>query len=910
MKMALKWIESDKRYLGAIKPVEPIESYVGYTDQETGEDYIGVFPGEEESWFIDWVDVYGLEYLCNKFPYQPLKVNKQTGILEVIDPNCEYMAKITNCFHIIYHVKKDHARNVAMKRQAGGNMMSAAMEVPDQEVFLHPNGQAYGNDYGMEKIAQAYNEIKDTEPQYMEDPTKSLVYPKDENPYVYGIDNSKIPEYVGLSYPEGLRNFHPNKDIYGNYISDNQVPNVPPPSYFTSSNNLPRYNNPYVGNIFGPNYQTSTGYSMNKPTDVFQDARMKGWDEMFNAMAQSDMARQSNPTMLDFSNPDALYNLQKPIDPYANNPYGYGGRNPNASFGPPVMPSNVVPISSYNVPNVNGWNNNAYGGNMYGGYNIGGFGGNRLIDPLTPTQEDYELGIMPKVSISTDRAIREEESKKKYEKRKPYLGWTKIKSCPMLVKETKNEKGEDVVERIFCTQDKELKESLIKKYEELDRQDKERKASSSIEPYAQTSGVSINLGNMNGVFDEILDTINGEDHSTIFHCSKEEEAKIEELADAIAVYDLAVALVLMGSIDNITTTSFNLYREWVEDKLQWYREQEIKKPNIDWRAPYRYRMDPLHNKLPNGEFVFLGVDNNVLPPIVRDANGNRIIEFDRGHDVDDIKTPEEFEIFYRKAEYDRDEIIRRKKMEKVANEGKTDSQIKKEESYYNPWDPMSRRMHELRQYQKLRRNQYDIFRMGIGKRMSDTEFNKWWYGVDSRSAGSIKAKPLTREERIKQRKKELKYYTEQNIASMERFRDIDYQEIGKRWDQAIARRFHEFDEGYIKNDDSLAQVFNKLGFLLMKIGDENIERQRIEDLDRMNRHRDLTYELHRFQSHDPSLMNINPNMHMKALDPKWGLPEGTVDFTTADGYHDKRRQFVDYCRTHMGVQTPLKPIYK
>ena len=909
--MALKWIESDKRYLGTVKQVEPIESFVGYTDQETGEDFIGVFPGEEESWFIDWVDVYGLDYLCKRFPYQPLKVNKQTGILEVIDPNCEYMAKITNCFHIIYHVKKDHARNVALKKQQanGGNMMSAAMGVPkDQEVFLHPNAQAYGNDYGMEKIAQAYNELKDPEPVYMGDPTNSLVYKND--PYTYGVDNNKIPEYITVNNPP--MGYHPNKDRYGRYMNENNVPNVPPPSYYTNQNNLPRYNNPYAGSMFGPNYKASNGYSMDRPTDVFQDARMKGWGEMFDAMAQKSMAQQSNPTMIDFSNPDALYNLQRPIDPYANNPYGYGGRNPNATFGAPIMPPNVVPVNSYNVPNVYGWNNNAYGGNMYGGFNIGaGYGNNRLIDPLKATEEDYELGILPKVSVSTVGKVMEEERNKKYEKREPYIGWAKrIKGCVVTTRTVINEKGEEVEERNYCTRDEAKKEAAMKYYEKLDKKKAQRKSSSHTKVYKQTSGVSINLGNMNGVFDEILDTINGEDHSTIFHCTKEEEAKINQLAEAISVYDLAVALVLMGSIDHISTTSFNLYKEWVEDKLQWYREQEIKNPNVDWRAPYRYRMDPPGNRLPNGEYVFLGVDNNVLPPIVRDANGNRIIEFDRGHDVDDIVTPEEFEIFYRKAEHDRDEIIRRKKMEKVANEGKTDSQIKKEEARYNPWDPMSRRMHELRQYQKMRRNQYDIFRMGIGNRMTDQEFNKWWYGIDnSRGAGSTN-KPLTKRERIRQRMNELKYYTEQNIASLDRFRPIDYEAIGRAWDQAIIRRFREFDEGYIKKDDSLAQVFNKLGFLLMKIGDENIERQRKQDFDRMNMHRDLRYELHSLQSHDPSLMNINPNMHMKPLDPKWGLPEGTVDFTTADGYHDKRKQFVEYCRTHMGVSTPLKPVYK
>lgn len=88
-------------------PVAPVEELFGYTNLN-GEDFIGVAPEITlEDWFNDMIQKYGLEQLIQMYPYQPLKVNKETGIVEPISNDCEYNAKLTNCFHVIYQKRRD-----------------------------------------------------------------------------------------------------------------------------------------------------------------------------------------------------------------------------------------------------------------------------------------------------------------------------------------------------------------------------------------------------------------------------------------------------------------------------------------------------------------------------------------------------------------------------------------------------------------------------------------------------------------------------------------------------------------------------------------------------------------------------------------------------------------------------------
>ena len=88
-------------------PVAPVEDLFGYTNI-AGEDFIGIAPDITiETWFNSMIEQYGLEQLIQMYPYQPMKVNKETGIIEPINQDCTYNARVTNCFHVLYQRRRD-----------------------------------------------------------------------------------------------------------------------------------------------------------------------------------------------------------------------------------------------------------------------------------------------------------------------------------------------------------------------------------------------------------------------------------------------------------------------------------------------------------------------------------------------------------------------------------------------------------------------------------------------------------------------------------------------------------------------------------------------------------------------------------------------------------------------------------
>jgi len=98
--------------------VEPIEKndVIGYDDMQ-GNSYVGIKPDfEKEGWVNDLIEQVGLEELCKEFPYVHLKVDKKTRLLVPVDGKSQY-AKITNLFHILYHMRKDEELKKQQQQQ-------------------------------------------------------------------------------------------------------------------------------------------------------------------------------------------------------------------------------------------------------------------------------------------------------------------------------------------------------------------------------------------------------------------------------------------------------------------------------------------------------------------------------------------------------------------------------------------------------------------------------------------------------------------------------------------------------------------------------------------------------------------------------------------------------------------------
>ena len=186
---------------------QPVEDFIQYTDRN-GKNYIASKPNDLEPWFNDMINRYGLETLCNMFPYVTLVLDTNTGMLQTWVP-CKYNAKVTNAFHILLAQKLD-------------------------ERYVSDNQEEFALD--LEKYYPKKDKVEDHYIEY--DMNTVLETDKDR----YNMDLMNMPEYITIASPPP--NSHPNKDARGNYRTPNSQVNYM--GYYN-------YSNPYS---YLPQYQT------------------------------------------------------------------------------------------------------------------------------------------------------------------------------------------------------------------------------------------------------------------------------------------------------------------------------------------------------------------------------------------------------------------------------------------------------------------------------------------------------------------------------------------------------------------------------------------------------------------------------------------------------------------------------
>lgn len=254
-------------------PVEPVEDLFGYTNM-AGEDFIGIAPDIAiETWFNDLIAQYGLEQLVQMYPYQPMKVNKATGIIEPINQDCTYNARLTNCFHVLYQRRRDKMiqqtvqqaspveqvpfQNVNMMNpsflpqnvittngsvQQVSNNTQAALSVNPQQVI--PSNQAYSLNLGglfdkSDKVERSIEVLPENMIRSDDDPELIRFNPTEDI----------------IVEPVEAGSFHPNKKE-GYYVDDDGSLIGKPLEYIN-----PLFNNPNYGSYYSqtpyPTYQQS-----------------------------------------------------------------------------------------------------------------------------------------------------------------------------------------------------------------------------------------------------------------------------------------------------------------------------------------------------------------------------------------------------------------------------------------------------------------------------------------------------------------------------------------------------------------------------------------------------------------------------------------------------------------------------
>lgn len=214
----------------------------------------------------------------------------------------------------------------------------------------------------------------------------------------------------------------------------------------------------------------------------------------------------------------------------------------------------------------------------------------------------------------------------------------------------------------------------------------------------------------------------------------------------------------------------------------------------------------------------------------------------------------------------------------------------------------------MRVLRKKQEQQYELYR-DIFSSKSQKEFDAWWYGKNSSQYQQENLPPEELQRR--QREAYVDRMTEANIALLSKAQVIDPVQITNNfryWQQAELQKLF----GNTMNEaTSLKDVFEKvIPHALYEISCENIEKQRREAMNNSYNHMAYKRALIELANNKVLAGNEDPNFKPGPVDPRFGYPANWVDPTNSKEYEERKARFMNYCQNSMGVNMPLRPIFK
>lgn len=444
--------------------------------------------------------------------------------------------------------------------------------------------------------------------------------------------------------------------------------------------------------------------------------------------------------------------------------------------------------------------------------------------------------------------------------------------------------------------------------------------------------------------------------------NKRDEEALRNLCRRLQVYNPPLARVVWAKRHLKYRDDYQLFITAAEDILNEYEIAEMfdkeDEGYYDYRVPMRNRELPKYTIDENGDKDF--EDYIEYHPFRKYTDDTFEYEYDRGREL----TKEEFNLFCeyeetclvysfhqlrlknfyevnrklqglplsysvdRKELSTREEKIRNlleesisirenaeaKKKEKIEQQCKnkrvsdprTLEEIENE--YYNRFDPVEAHYHEMRVLRKKQEQQYELYR-DIFSSKSQKEFDAWWYGKNSSRYQQENLPPEELQRR--QREEYVDRMTEANIALLSKAQVIDPVQITNNfryWQQAELQKLF----GNTMNEaTSLKDVFEKvIPHALYEISCENIEKQRRETMN--SSYNPMAYKRALIELANNKVLagNEDPNFKPGPVDPRFGYPANWVDPTNSREYEERKARFMEYCKNSMGVNMPLRPIYK
>ena len=445
--------------------------------------------------------------------------------------------------------------------------------------------------------------------------------------------------------------------------------------------------------------------------------------------------------------------------------------------------------------------------------------------------------------------------------------------------------------------------------------------------------------------------------------NKRDEEALRNLCRRLQVYNPPLARVVWAKRHLKYRDDYQLFITAAEDILNEYEIAEMfdkeDEGYYDYRVPMRNRKLPEYTIDENGKKIF---DENYYEyhPFRKYTDDTFEYEYDRGREL----TKEEFNLFCEYEEtclvysfhqlrlknfyevnrklqnlplsysVDRKELaIREEKLRKLLEERisiRENAEAKKKEEieqqcknkrvsdprtleeieneYYNRFDPVEAHYHEMRVLRKKQEQQYELYR-DIFSSKSQKEFDAWWYGKNSSQYQQENLPPEELQRR--QREEYVDRMTEANIALLSKAQVIDPVQITNNfryWQQAELQKLF----GNTMNEaTSLKDVFEKvIPHALYEISCENIEKQRREATNNSYTHMAYKRALIELANNKVLAGNDDPNFKPGPVDPRFGYPANWVDPTNSREYEERKARFMEYCKNSMGVNMPLRPIYR
>lgn len=445
--------------------------------------------------------------------------------------------------------------------------------------------------------------------------------------------------------------------------------------------------------------------------------------------------------------------------------------------------------------------------------------------------------------------------------------------------------------------------------------------------------------------------------------NKRDEEALRNLCKRLQVYNPPLARVVWAKRHLKYRDDYQLFITAAEDILNEYEIAEMfdkeDEGYYDYRVPMRNRKLPEYTIDENGKKIF---DENYYEyhPFRKYTDDTFEYEYDRGREL----TKEEFNLFCEYEEtclvysfhqlrlknfyevnrrlqnlplsysVDRKELaIREEKLRKLLEERisiRENAEAKKKEEieqqcknkrvsdprtleeieneYYNRFDPVEAHYHEMRVLRKKQEQQYELYR-DIFSSKSQKEFDAWWYGKNSSQYQQENLPPEELQRR--QREEYVDRMTEANIALLSKAQVIDPVQITNNfryWQQAELQKLF----GNTMNEaTSLKDVFEKvIPHALYEISCENIEKQRRETANNSYNHMAYKRALIELANNKVLAGNDDHNFKPGPVDPRFGYPANWVDPTNSREYEERKARFMEYCKNSMGVNIPLRPIYR